>query len=517
MRPGLPRDLQAILDKGLDRRPSARYASAGHFESDLRAFLAYRPISARPVSPVRRMGRRLRRSKVVQGVAIALSVVAIVAAGFALRSWYQERLDERYSETVRHLPPNFTVVSPANRRYRYDTDRQHLAALLDRATETCSDPLPSYLLRSSFRLDHGDSRGASADMAVVAEHVGSPLARELAARYAELSADDSPVVPVVTVPLEGLPEAEVDSDVYILAYHSMRAGDYASARALLEDSRVEGIAHAQELRLAATDFTGLDTEAQRALATHRLDKAIRIEERGGQRTAGTAHVVARMLSIQGRYAEALDAARESIALAERSHASRITAGMMAWRLGLDEEARDHWLVALDLQPGYLKPYRNLIWLHLGRGELEEAGLLVERAPFGEGSAAEQARLTYRARIETEGALVAHVAADRDAVLEHAGRAEAYLERARALGPLAPDAYVEINRALLDDEPQAVFAGIADLMGEDPLRWRRLELLLQYMPEDLSPESTREMRSFVEALHAELASPRRLDSSGSRPR
>ncbi len=503
LRPGLPRDLQAILDKGLDRRPETRYASAGHLESDLRAFLEYRPIAARPIGSLRRWIRRTRRSKVAQGAVAALAVIALVAGGVLARSWLVKQRQVAHLETLRRLPPNFTVVERANRPFRYETDHEHVAQLLDRAAETCSDPLPSFLLRASFRSDHGDPQGAYADMRHVAEHVGSPLAVVLAERYAALE-------PGATVPLGDLPEIEADADVYLLAYHALRNADYESAHERLADPRIADFAHAQELRLAATSFAGLGTEDQRSLATQAVSEAIRLEERLGARTAATAHLIARMLAIQGRYAEALGAARDSVALAERSHPSRITAGMMAWRLGLDDEARQHWLVAMDLQPHYLKPYRNLIWLHLDRGELDEAELLVERAPFSkepEDTAGEQQRLSYRARIETERALAAQ-GVDDDAMLEHAQRAAVFVERARALGPMSPDAYVEINEALLGGQPQGVFTGIAALLREDPLRWRRLELLLEHMPDDLDPEATRMMRAFCEALHAELASARR---------
>jgi len=502
LRPGLPRDLQAILDKGLDRRPDARYPSAGHLESDLRAFLDYRPIEARPIPRWLRAVRRMRRSRAAQGAAAALLAIGLLAAFFGVRSWLDGRRSEQYIETVRNLPPNFTVVAAANRPFRYETDREHVEALLDRAVEACSDPLPSYLLRASFRSDNGDAAGARADMQVIAEHVASPLAHELAARYAGLA-------PGASVSLEELPAIEANADVYLLAYHGMRAGDFELARELLADPRIADIAHAQELRLAATDFSGLDTEGQRARATEALSEAIRLEERVGVRTAGTAHVVARMLSILGRYREALEAARASIALAERSHPARITAGMMAWRLGLDDEARQHWLAAIDLQPAYVKPYRNMIWLHLDRGELDEAELLVERAPFGDGTAGDQVRLSYRARIETERALLAQ-GSDETGMLEHARRAQSFWQRARAHGPMPTDVYFEINEALLGGEPQGVFAGIVSLIREDPLDWRRLELLLGHMPDDLDGESTLLVRAYIEALHAELASSSPLD-------
>jgi tRNA A-37 threonylcarbamoyl transferase component Bud32 len=502
LRPGLPRDLQAILDKGMERRPAARYASAAELERDLRAFLDYRPIAARPIPPLWRAARRLGRSKLVQGASLAALLLVLVLGARALREGYLQRRSEEYAAVARHLPPNLTIVSPANRRYRYEADRAQVALLLDRATALCRDQLPSYLLRSSFRLDHGDLEGAVADMAVVARRVDSELARELLARYRRIRSEE---LPLVSIPLADLPPLEADLDAYLLGYHHLRSGDVAAARELLSDPRLAGLAHAQELRLAAADFSGLTAAEEKERASRLLDEAIRLEERVGYRSAGTAHVIARMASIEGRYLEALTAAREGIALAERSHPLRITAGMMAWRLGLDDEAQLHWSIAIDLQPAYFPPYRNLMWLHLDRGELDEVEMLIDRAPFGEGDEAGQTRLAYRARVATERAMRAQDAGEREAALEHARRAESLLARARELGPLPADAYVAINDALLSDEPQGVFTGLAELLVEDPFRWRRLELALEHMPSDLDEPATRAVRLFLQALHDELAS------------
>jgi hypothetical protein len=509
LRPGLPRDLQAILDKGLERRPAARYPSAAALESDLRAFLDYRPIVARPLSPLGRVARRLRRSKLAQGAALAVLALSLLLGARALGTWSAERRSAEYRAVVRHLPPNLTVVSPENRRWRHAADREHVAALLDRAAELADDPLPSYLLRSSFRLDHGDPAGAARDMDLVARRVDSELARELAARYARMGPDDPPVV---SVPLDGLPPVAADLDVYLLAYHHMRSADYAGARELLGDPRIADVAHAQELRLALADFDGLTAAEEKDRASRLLSEAVRLEERAGGRTAATAHLITRMAGIQGRYAEALEVAREGVALAERSHPLRVNAGIMAWRVGLDAEAQRHWSVAIDLQPHYVKPYRNLIWLHLDRGELEEVEMLIDRAPFGDDATGEQARLDYLARVATERALSAEEVGDRETAVAHARRAAALLERAAELGPLSPEAriYGAIDAALLSGEPQGAFAGTAELLAEDPLRWRRLEVLLETMPADLDAASTAALRRFLEALHAELASRQQIE-------
>jgi len=81
----LPRDLQAVLDRGMHRNPARRYASAAAFEADLRAFLEFRPVIARPVTPIERGMRRLVRSLAALGTIVALTLVALVLGTRARR------------------------------------------------------------------------------------------------------------------------------------------------------------------------------------------------------------------------------------------------------------------------------------------------------------------------------------------------------------------------------------------------------------------------------------------------
>jgi serine/threonine protein kinase/Flp pilus assembly protein TadD len=509
LRPGLPRDLQAILDKGLDRRPQARYASAALLESDLRAFLEYRPIVARPTTAWSRGLRRMARSTVLRGVLLTVLVFGLY---FAVSSWQTQQQQARrtaYAAVVKHLPPNFTVVAPASRRVEDEELREELALLLDQATDLADDPLPSYLLRSSFRYDHGDPQGAAADMAVIAQRYPSPLAQQLAETYAAIGSDEPPRP---SISLEGLPEPASPVDHYLLGYHLMRSGNYAGARALLENEQLRPLLHAQELRLAGTSFEGLLANEQRELASRLHNEAILLEVRQGQRSAASAHVISRMAGIEGRYAEALEAARAGLELAPKSHGLLINAGMMAWRLGLDGEARQHWSKAIAILPQDPKPHRNLIWLHLERGELEEVELLIDRAPFGDTPAGERQRLAHRAWVATERALQARESGDLVQAQAQAQIGADLLERARARGPLAEDAITALNRALLSTEPQGIFVGLASLLVDDPFRWRRIEQLLEHMPEDLDASSTKSLRAFLEKLKDELASQKRLEPS-----
>jgi serine/threonine protein kinase len=61
LQPGVPRDLEVICLKCLEKRPEDRYESAAALSRDLNAFLAGEPIQARPVSVLEQLSRNLRR------------------------------------------------------------------------------------------------------------------------------------------------------------------------------------------------------------------------------------------------------------------------------------------------------------------------------------------------------------------------------------------------------------------------------------------------------------------------
>lgn len=78
--PGLPRDVETICLTCLRKEPHRRYATAHALAEDLQRFLRNEPIAARPVGPVERFGKWVRRHP----VHTAASAAAIVALGAVL-------------------------------------------------------------------------------------------------------------------------------------------------------------------------------------------------------------------------------------------------------------------------------------------------------------------------------------------------------------------------------------------------------------------------------------------------
>lgn len=79
--PAIPRDLETVVLKCLEKRPDSRYPSAAVLEDDLRRFLAGEPVRARPPGRLRKLARLVRRHAVKLAVAAG---VALAVAGGAL-------------------------------------------------------------------------------------------------------------------------------------------------------------------------------------------------------------------------------------------------------------------------------------------------------------------------------------------------------------------------------------------------------------------------------------------------
>ena len=81
----IPRDLETIVMKAIDKDPKRRYQSADEMAEDLQRFVNDEPIKARRIGSVERFGRWCRRNPAVASLMAAALV--LMAVGTALSTW----------------------------------------------------------------------------------------------------------------------------------------------------------------------------------------------------------------------------------------------------------------------------------------------------------------------------------------------------------------------------------------------------------------------------------------------
>jgi tRNA A-37 threonylcarbamoyl transferase component Bud32 len=99
--PGVPRDLEAICLKCLEKEPSRRYGTAADLAEDLRRFLDGRPTAARPASPAERCLRWGRRNRGAVAAIAGLAILAAFSTWQAIRATEAERRSQAEAEISR--------------------------------------------------------------------------------------------------------------------------------------------------------------------------------------------------------------------------------------------------------------------------------------------------------------------------------------------------------------------------------------------------------------------------------
>jgi eukaryotic-like serine/threonine-protein kinase len=89
--PTVPRDLETIILKSIQRDAIHRYATAAEMADDLRLFLADRPIAARRASRLEELRRWCRRNPIVAALAGMVTVMGFVLAAVVFRAYVSIR------------------------------------------------------------------------------------------------------------------------------------------------------------------------------------------------------------------------------------------------------------------------------------------------------------------------------------------------------------------------------------------------------------------------------------------
>jgi WD40 repeat protein len=92
LQPSLPRDLVTICLKCLEKEPRKRYQSGAELADDLRRFLTYEPIRARPLGHFGRAWRWCWRRPAAAALLAVSAVGCLAVVGLLLGLWHQERL-----------------------------------------------------------------------------------------------------------------------------------------------------------------------------------------------------------------------------------------------------------------------------------------------------------------------------------------------------------------------------------------------------------------------------------------
>lgn len=93
LNPSVPRDLETVCLRCLEKMPSARYATASEVAAELGRYLSGEPVLARSVGTLTRTLKRARRQPVLTSLSLALVLAVLVGLTTSLLGWRQARLE----------------------------------------------------------------------------------------------------------------------------------------------------------------------------------------------------------------------------------------------------------------------------------------------------------------------------------------------------------------------------------------------------------------------------------------
>ena len=436
--PALARDLVTIVLKTLEKDRANRYAGMGELAEDLRAFIAYRPIRARPTPTTVRVARWARREplKALLGTVLFVGVPLTAVLLTRLRSKEGEIVAQEAHFRETFLEHAFLQLalgdSRAAERALRDVLRQYpdsaeaLSALAltlleqDRPTEALEALAGWHGVLDRTRVDVLREL-REPQRAEEIERTLDPPARPLEyyLEAARLLHRTPPVAGSDTLVQEReraaravafLREAQRQEPeralyAFALARAACLAGDGDSARLVAgeierrwpgeaiawyfvglarrlfdEPAALQAFAHAAELdpELEAAQQRQAELVLERGASGQALAEFSSLAERNPRDAANQANLAAALLD-EGRAEESASAARRALELDPELVEAWDTLGTALYGRGRFKEARDAFRKAIELEPTGARLHNDLGMTLERLGQLEAAALAVEEA------------------------------------------------------------------------------------------------------------------------------------------